>query len=461
MIPLTAAGLSDVVGGELMTDTGRTITGVSIDSRTTRDGDLFVPLPGEHADGHAFITQAMSAGAAAHLCAAESYQAEESPDGAIVVDDPLNALTGLGAWIRDEVDPLVVAITGSNGKTTTKDMAAAAIGTARITVANPASFNNEIGLPLTLCLLTHQTEVLICEIGARGSGHIASFMPILRPDVSVVTTVAGAHIGKFGSLEAIARAKAELVQGLDVDGVAILNADVPACLGLREDAPGRVVTFGLTDSADVHPEQVTWDDTATATMTVEGVGVRLPRPGVHQVSNALAALAAAREVDVDLAAAAAGLATAGVSRWRMDLSVTDRGVTIVNDAYNANPDSVIAALDTVARMRIPGRRWAVLGFMAELGHTTGSGHRRVGEELSRAGFDGVVVVEARAAGIADGARQAGFAGEIVMTADVGEAGDAIERRTVQGDVVLVKASRSVGMERVATALTAAHQADGP
>ncbi len=462
MIPLTAAMVGDVVGGDVVggDDMGQRITGVSIDSRTTRPGDLFVPLSGDHADGHTYIPQAMAAGAVAHLCAADQAGAEDAPTGGIVVDDPLDALTGLGAWIRDQVNPIVVAITGSNGKTTTKDMAAAAIGAARVTVANPASFNNEIGLPLTLCLMTPQTEVLVCEIGARGKGHIASMMPILRPDVAIVTTVAWAHIGEFGSIEAIAEAKSELIQGLDTDGVAIVNADVPACLQMSAVAPGRVVTFGLTDAADVHAEHVEWDDAATATVHLDGVTVRLPRPGRHQVSNALAALAAAREIGVDLATAAAGLANAAMSRWRMEVSVTDRGVTLVNDAYNANPDSVIAALDTVARMQIPGRRWAVLGFMAELGDQTGAGHLLVGAELARCGFDGVVVVEARAAGIADGAREAGFDGEIVTVVDVGEAGDAISLRARQGDVVLVKASRSVGMERVAMALAAAHAGDG-
>jgi UDP-N-acetylmuramoyl-tripeptide--D-alanyl-D-alanine ligase len=465
VIPLTLDAVADVVGGELAADTGTIVTGVSIDSRTTRPGDLFVPLHGEHADGHAWIGAAMAAGAAGYLCAADRPEAAAAldgggPAGAVVVDDPLDALTGLGAWVRDEVDPVVIAITGSNGKTTTKDMTAAAVGAGRVTVANPGSFNNEIGLPLTLCLLTPETEVLVCEVGARGIGHIAAVMPVLRPDVAVVTTVAGAHLGEFGSLEAIARAKAELVQGLGPDGVAILNADVPAALAMRAVAPGRVVTFGRDATADVHPDEVSFDATATATIVVAGIRTTLPRPGVHQVGNALAALAAAEVVGVPPGIAAAGLAAAGVSRWRMEVARSDAGVLVVNDAYNANPDSAVAALDTLAAMHADGRRWAVLGFMAELGEDTGPGHRRVGAHAAATGVDVLLVVEARAGAIADGAREAGFTGTVLTAPDIGEAADALLREVAPGDVVLVKASRSVGLERIADAVLEAHRSDG-
>ncbi len=460
MIPLTAEMLADIVGGELGTPTGLEITGVSIDTRTTKPGDLFVPLVGEHSDGHDWIADAMAAGAAAYLCADSRPEALDGPDGAIIVDDPLDALTGLGAWVRDEVAPIVVAITGSNGKTTTKDMAAAAIGAAKVTVANPGSFNNEIGLPLTLCLLTAETEVLVCEIGARGIGHIAGVMPVLRPDVAIVTTIAGAHIGEFGSIEAIVEAKSELVEGLGDGGVAILNADVPAALGMRELAPGPVVSFGLGPEADMHPDEVTFDATATATIRIGDVTVTLPRPGVHQVGNALAALAAAQVVGVPLADAAAGLSAAGVSRWRMEVTVTPDGVTVVNDAYNANPASTIAALDTVAAMSVTGRRFAVLGFMAELGEETASGHREVGAHLVGSGIDVLVVVQERAADIAAGARDAGFVGSIDIVEDVAAAGALLDATVSPGDLVLVKGSRSAGLERVADALLAAHTPGG-
>lgn len=458
MIPLGCEALADVVAGELLADSGLVVTGVSIDSRTTRPGDVFVALEGEQVDGHRYAAAAMAAGAAAWLCAedraAEVLAAGAPEEGCIVVDDPLDALTGLGAWVRDEVDPVVVAITGSNGKTTTKDLAAAAIGAGKVVVANPGSFNNEIGLPLTLCLLTPETEVLVCEVGARGIGHIAAVMPLLRPDVSIVTTVAGAHIGEFGSMAAIATAKGELVELMDPDGVAILNADVPAVAGMAELAPGRVVTFGRTAAADVHPDDVAFDAAARATIRIGDVTCAVPVPGVHQVGNALAALVAAVEVGVPLDVAAAGLASAGVSRWRMEVGVSPAGITVVNDAYNANPDSTTAALDTLAAMRCDGRRWAVLGYMAELGEEAGPGHQQVGAHAATTGVDVLVVIEARAGGIADGARQAGFTGEIVTASDVGEAADAIIRRAAPGDVVLVKASRSAGLERIAEELLA-------
>ncbi|MGI9016371.1 MAG: UDP-N-acetylmuramoyl-tripeptide--D-alanyl-D-alanine ligase [Euzebya sp.] len=459
MIPLTLGALADVVGGETYGEDDVLITGVSIDSRSIRPGDLFVPLVGDNVDGHDYIPAAMAGGAAGYLCGAAQQDAHDQTGGGVIVDDPLDALTGLGYWIRDEVDPIVVAITGSNGKTTTKDMTAAAIAAGRVTVANPGSFNNEIGLPLTLCLLTADTEILVCEIGSRGIGHIAQVTPVLRPDIAIVTTIAGAHIGEFGSMDAVVQAKSELIEGLVPGGVAILNADVPACAAMAEVAPGRVVTFGLNHTADMRPDSVTYDGRARATMHLGDLAIALPLPGSHQVGNALAALAAAREVGVALPDAARGLSDATVSRWRMEVSHTAAGVTLLNDAYNANPDSTAAALDTLARMAADGRRWAVLGYMAELGDHAGEGHREVGARAVAAGIDGLVVVEARAQGIADGAREAGFTGVIVTAADVGTAADEIIVRVAPGDVVLVKASRSVGMERVATALVDAHRDD--
>ena len=452
MIPLSLPALADVVGGDLVTPTDRTVTGVSIDSRTVVAGDLFVPLPGEHVDGHDFAARAMDAGAAGWLCAADRADLAETVPGAILVDDPLDALTGLAAWVRDEVDPIVVAITGSNGKTTTKDMAAAAIGEARVTVANPGSFNNDLGVPLTLCLLTPDSEVLVCEIGSRGLGHIARMMPLLRPDVSIITTITGAHIGEFGSLETIPVAKGEILEGLHDDGVAIVHHDIAGMEGIAGRAPGRVVTFGKGAAADVHPDDVTIDAGARATITVDGITTVLPRPGLHQVDNAMAALAAADAVGVPRADALRGLASAGVSRWRMEASTSRAGVVVVNDAYNANPQSVLAALDTVAAMACDGRRWAVLGFMAELGEETGPGHRQVGAHAAAVGIDELVVVEARAGGIADGAREAGFTGRIRLVEDAGVAGATVVEEAVEGDVVLVKGSRSAGLEVVAAAL---------
>lgn len=452
MIPLSTEAVADIVGGEPGSPSPTPVTGVSIDTRSIVPGDLFVPLVGEHADGHRFIPAAIAAGAAGFLCGPDHADLVQDHPGGIVVDDPLDALTGLAAWVRDEVDPVVIAITGSNGKTTTKDLTAAAIGEGRVTVANPGSFNNEIGLPLTLCLLTADTEVLVCEIGARGVGHIEAVMPVLRPDVAIVTTVAGAHIGEFGSLEAVAQAKGELVEALTEEGVAILNADVPAVIGMAPRTAGRVVTFGLGTDADVRPEQVTFDAAAHATVTIGGIEVRLPLPGAHQVGNALAALAAADVVGVPREVAAKGLSQAGVSRWRMDVGTAESGVVVVNDAYNANPQSTIAALDTITAMSCEGRRWAVLGFMAELGDQTGPGHQEVGAHAAGVGVDGLLVVEARAGGIVDGARGAGFTGELLTAADAAEAADTIRRIVDAGDVVLVKGSRSAGLETVAAAL---------
>lgn len=455
MIPLRAGQLADVVGGDLVSgDPGAVVTDVVIDSRRVRSGSLFVALPGEHTDGHRFLGDAASKGAAACLVALGA----PVPTGmaAVGVDDPADALVGLARWVRTTVDPTVVAITGSSGKTTTKDLMAAAIGAGRTVVATPGSYNNELGVPLTCCALDADTEVLVAEVGARGVGHIAGLASWLAPDVAVVTMVGGAHLETFGSLEGVARAKAELVQALPADGVAVLNADDPRVAAMAAVAPGEVRTYGLGPGAQWRAEDVRLDPLARAAFTVRGVGVRVPVPGPHNVGNALAAIVAADAVGVGPAVAAEGLAAARVSRWRMELVRTRGEVTVLNDAYNANPASVVAALETLAAVGVPGRRWAVLGVMAELGPGSAAEHERVGETVARLDLDGLVAVGPEAAGILQGAQRAGAgqagSGQWLAADGPDEALAVLEPHLRPGDVVLVKASRAAGLERVAGAL---------
>jgi UDP-N-acetylmuramoyl-tripeptide--D-alanyl-D-alanine ligase len=454
VIPLTLAQLADVVAGDLVDDAdqARMTDDVTIDSRTARDGSLFVPVPGERADGHDFIRDAVARGATAWLCAAGRTPPQAA--GGVVVDDPADALLGLGAWVRDTVDPVVVAVTGSNGKTTVKDLIAAAVSTEREVVANPGSYNNELGVPLTCCRMTADTDVLVAEVGARGVGHIAALMPVLRPDIAVLTTVSGAHLELFGDVEVVARAKRELVEALSPDGVAVLNADDPRVAAMAAAAPGDVVTYGRGEDADWRAEDVTLDELARATFSVRGQRVQLPVPGEHMVANALAALAVADVVGIDVAAAAEALSQATVSRWRMELLRTPAGVTILNDAYNANPASMEAALKTLALVASQGRRWAVLGEMAELGPTGAAAHDRVGRLAIRLGIDGLVVVGERARPIRDAADLEGFygQGDLYAVDTVDDAVDVLAPRLRAGDVVLVKASRAAGLERVAEGL---------
>jgi UDP-N-acetylmuramoyl-tripeptide--D-alanyl-D-alanine ligase len=456
MIALRLDALAEIVGGELVDPAcgHHLVNSVTIDSRTARPGSLFVALPGERADGHDFLAHALRAGATGQLTRAGH------PNGAlgsaVVVDDPADALLGLGAWLRDVVDPTVVAVTGSNGKTTTKDFIAAAVGVGRLVVANAGSYNNELGVPLTCCRLEVDTEVLVAEIGARGVGHIARLAPVVAPDIAVVTTVAAAHLELLGSIELVATAKTELVEALTEEGLAVLNVDDPRVAAMAERAPGRVVTYGTSADADWRATDVELDRLARPAFRVRGVEVRLPRPGEHNVGNALAALAVADACGVAPSQAATGLARAAVSRWRMEMTESPSGPTVVNDAYNANPASMAAALRTLARMRPQegGRRWAVLGHMAELGPGSADEHTRVGRLAAQLGIDALVLVGPDAAAIGHGAAAASayHPDDMLRVADTEAAVSVLRRRLRAGDVVLVKASRSAGLERVAHAL---------
>jgi UDP-N-acetylmuramoyl-tripeptide--D-alanyl-D-alanine ligase len=452
-----------VGGGERADpDDGRgAVTRVTIDSRQAGAGSLFVPLRGEHVDGHDYVSDAVVRGAEGYLWEARRPE-PPAPSRAIVVDDPADALLGLGAWMRQTVAPTVIAITGSSGKTTTKDFIAAAVGTERRVVANPGSYNNEIGVPLTCCLLEEDTEVLVAEIGARGIGHIAMLAPLIAPDIAVVTLVAAAHLEMLGSEETVARAKAELVESLVERGGAIRNADAPRVAGMAGVAPGRVVTYALDAEATWRADDLSFDELGRARFTARGVPVRLPVPGRHNAANALAALAAADAVGVPAERAAAGLESAAVSRWRMQLVRTPSGVTVLNDAYNANPASMEAALRTLAAVTVSGRRWAVLGYMAELGAVEREAHERVGQLCAHLGIDGLVTVGEQASLMAEAARLAGFAGAdgVRTVAGVEEAAAAVADNLGPGDTVLVKASRAIGLERVVDLLAEAGVEEG-
>lgn len=454
MIPLALSQAADVVGGDLVdaASADRWIDDVTIDSRLARPGSLFIPLHGERVDGHDFVAHASRRGASGYLWD-HRRPAPEHPGG-ILVDDPADALLGLGAWVRDRVDPAVIAITGSSGKTTTKDLIAAAVGAGRSTVANPGSYNNEIGVPLTCCRLSADTEVLVAEIGSRGLGHIARLAPLIAPDVAVVTTVGASHLAMLGDLDTVARAKSELVESLDADGIAVLNADDARVAAMADVAPGRVVTYGMQANADWRGEAIELDELARPVFTVRGRRLRLALPGEHNVGNALAALAAADAVGVDLDQAAGALEGATVSPWRMQLVRTADGLVILNDAYNANPASMTAALATLAHVTTGGRRWAVLGYMAELGPGSDEAHRQIGHSVARSGIERLLVVGSEAEGIRAGAAEARTDdNESVLTAEGPDEAIVLLRRLLRpDDAVLVKASRSVGLERIVDAL---------
>ena len=449
MIDLTVSEVAAVTGGRLTRGDGATVvSAVSTDSRRVRDGARFVALRGEAADGHDYVPAAVEAGAVAVLVERES---EDVDVPVVVVEDAWQAIAELGGAVRARVDPIVVAVTGSVGKTTTKDLTAAALASGRRTVAAEASFNNELGVPLTLLALEPDTEVLVVEIGARGVGHIAALTPHVAPDVSIVTAVAGVHLELFGDIEAVARAKGELVEALPDDGTAVLNGDDPRVSAMAARTGATVRRYGLdAPDLDVTARDVVLDRLARPRFTAvtpwgEAV-VALPVAGRHNVANALAALTVAGTLGLDLDAAATALQGAAVSDWRGEVVEVD-DVVILNDAYNANPTSVTAALEMLVSVERTGRTWAVLGVMAEIGATHDEDHRRVGRVAAEQGVDEVVAVGEGAADIAAGA------GAHARRVDDAEAALELLRREVgAGDVVLVKASRVGGLEQVAEGL---------
>ncbi|GAA2100984.1 UDP-N-acetylmuramoyl-tripeptide--D-alanyl-D-alanine ligase [Actinomadura alba] len=463
MISLSLAKIAEITGGTAHgADGAATVTGpVVIDSRTVQPGALFVAVRGERADGNDFAAAAVAAGAAGVLT-------DSPPDGdgvpAVVVDDVVKALGVLArAVVAGLPDATVIGVTGSSGKTSTKDLIAQLTVRRGPTVAPVGSFNNEIGHPLTALRADEDTRYLVLEYSARGIGHIAYLTEVAPPRVGVVLNVGTAHIGEFGSREMVARAKGELVEALPPGGTAILNADDPLVRTMAARTPARIVTFGRAPDATVRATEEWLDEAGRprfSLVTPEGtLPVSMRLHGSHTVGNALAAAAAAREVGMPLHEITEALSEAtAVSRWRMEVSERSDGVTVVNDAYNANPESVRAALDALRHMsRGEGtgtrRAYAVLAGMAELGAASVTEHEKIGQHAARCGLAGLIVVGPDAAPMLEGAKQVGsWTGECVQVDDVGAAVAALNERLRPRDVVLVKGSRVAGLERVAQAL---------
>ena len=457
MIPLSVAEVATATGAVLadVPDADAIVTGpVVIDSREAEPGSLFVALPGTRTDGHEFANAALAAGSTAVLAT--------RPVGgpALIVPDVQDALAKLARAVFDRAPGLtVIGITGSMGKTTTKDLAAQLIEKLGPTVAPRASFNNEIGHPLTVLKITDKTQYLISELSARGPGHITALCATAPPVLGVVLGVGHAHVGEFGSLDQVALAKGELPAALPANGVALLNADDPRVVAMASRTKARVVTFGLSESADVRAEHLQLDDMGrpgfTLTTRSGSATVQLTLYGRHHVHNGLAAAAIAGELGMPVATIAEGLSAAETrSRWRMEVTERPDGITVVNDAYNANPDSVKAAISAVAAMANGRRTFAVLGHMTELGEQADMLHEEVGAHAAAAGLAGVIVVGDQAAPILAGAKSVpAWHGELLHVASAVDAVHAVRDRLRRGDVVLVKASHSIGLESVALALT--------
>ncbi|MDQ1011337.1 UDP-N-acetylmuramoyl-tripeptide--D-alanyl-D-alanine ligase [Streptomyces sp. V4I23] len=461
MIALSLAEIAEIVGGQTydIPDPAVQVTGPVVrDSREIEPGSLFVAFVGERVDGHDYARQAVDAGAVAVL-ATRPVQAP-----AIVVDDVQRALGALARAVVERLGTHVVALTGSAGKTSTKDLIAQVLQRKAPTVWTPGSLNNEIGLPLTALTATEETQHLVLEMGARGIGHIRYLAGLTPPRIGLVLNVGTAHIGEFGGREQIAQAKGELVESLPKDGVAVLNADDPLVRAMSSRTEARVLLFGEAADAAVRAENVRLTEHGQPSFTLHtptgcsDVTMRLY--GEHHVSNALAAAAVAHELGMPVDEIALALSEAGtLSRWRMEVTERPDGVTVVNDAYNANPESMRAALRALAAMGEAarakgGRTWAVLGQMAELGDEALAEHDAVGRLAVRLNVGKLVAVGGREASwLQLGAYNEGSWGEeSVHVSDAQAAVDLLRKELRPGDVVLVKASRSVGLERIAQAL---------
>jgi UDP-N-acetylmuramoyl-tripeptide--D-alanyl-D-alanine ligase len=470
MIALTLREIADAVSGTVHdADDGILVTApFFVDSRNVLAGGLFVALPGKNVDGHDYVQAAIEGGAAAVLA--------ERPVGvpAVVVPDGIDALGKLSRLLIARraacAGPAMtlIGITGSAGKTTTKDLTSHLLGGQGVTVATPGNFNNEIGLPLTVSLIEPDTRFLILEMGARHIGHIAYLCEIAPPSVGIVTNVGTAHLGEFGGFEAIAKGKGELVESLPVDGLAVLNADDFRVAGMRPRTHANVALYGVAPEADIRAEDVTLDERGRPRYTLhtpEGSApVAMLMTGEHQVSNALAAAAVARYVGLSLEEIAAGLSTATpASRGRLEITDRPDGVTVVNDAYNANPHSTRAALNALMAMSGGRRTIAVLGAMMRLGDLAESEHRAIGTLIADLGIDLFITVDGALAGeeagwMAEAAAQAGA--NVVKTADNAEARVLLEETLRSGDIVLLKASKPVGLQPLGEQLAGQSEAVG-
>jgi UDP-N-acetylmuramoyl-tripeptide--D-alanyl-D-alanine ligase len=456
MIPMTLAEVAGVVGGRIADgDPDIVVTVAASDDRDCVPGTLFACIRGERVDGHDFVDSARERGAVACL----TTRPVGSP--AVIVEDVVAALGTLSSYVIQRLPgTLAIGLTGSSGKTTTKDLLAAILAPHGETVAPRGSFNSEVGLPLTVLSCTTRTKYLVLEMGMRGRGHIAYLCQIAHPRIAGVINVGSAHIELLGSREAIAEAKAEIIDDLPSDGTAIMHADNPLVMGQAGRTSAPIITFGEAADADVRASGVTLDALARPRFTLHWQGsevpVQLTLSGEHQVANALAATAFALAAGISLADIVAVLETyESPSKWRMEVTERPDGVTVINDAYNANPESTRAALKALVAMGGDRRTWAVIGEMRELGDISIEEHDSIGRLAVRLDVSKLVAVGEGARPVHLGAAHEGSWGEESTWVPDVDAAIALLREQVRpGDVVLVKASRSIGLEKVAEALLA-------
>lgn len=444
---------------------GKLINSICTDSRKVKPGDVFWPLIGEKFDGHDYIAAAVAAGAACVVCArdrlpkvTEQLQHLDSPTltglAVVVVDNTLVALAGLAGKYREQFGIPVIAVTGSAGKTTTKDLTAAVLAKRYCTLKTMGNYNNEIGLPLTLLNLNRHHQAAVVEMGMRGPDQIRSLAAIAKPSVGIVTNVEPVHVELLGSIEAIAKAKQELVESLPPEGTAVLNWDNPWVRNMAKVARCRVLTYGVSDEADLRILSIeSLGDrgvTVTFAWNLREYKALVPIPGKHNAHNAAAAVLAGIASDLTMEECISGLADYEGSGLRMEITRDQDGTVLVNDSYNANPQAMRAAINATLDVANGRKVWLILGDMLELGALAESAHRDLGRWIGGLDVERLICVGEYGNFLADGARMAGFpADQVVVLSDAVSCSQYLADKPWKGTVLLVKGSRGVGLDQVA------------
>lgn len=444
--------IAKVVNGRLIhAGGGNFVSGISIDSRTIKSGEAFVAVKGMHFDGKNFIPDAIKNGA----CVVIAPDKCECPNniGLITVVDGVKALGDLAFWWRGHFDIPCVAITGSNGKTTTKEMISAIVSSRGEVLKTEGNFNNLIGLPLTVFRWRSEHKVAVLEMGMNAKGEIRRLTEIANPTIGIITNVTAAHLEKLQTVEGVAEAKGELFERMRKDGVAIVNDEDYFVKKAVGSFKGSVITFGMQNSSDVQFLHMESQDLESTILTFSAMGeerkIKLPLPGSHNVMNAMAAIAAGLALEIDLDTIVRKLSGFSPMSMRFERVQLANGVCLVNDSYNANPQSMKVAFRTVGKARRAGRFIAVLGDMLELGEQSKALHREVGSEVAKAGVDYLFVFGKDAFDIAKGAVASGLdIGKISRHDQIEALNESVEKEIKPGDVVLVKGSRGMKMERV-------------
>jgi UDP-N-acetylmuramoyl-tripeptide--D-alanyl-D-alanine ligase len=437
-----------------------TVIGISTDSRTLQQGDLFVALRGENFDGHQFVEKAGERGAVGAIVERD-WRGKTSKNFALIrVNDTLIAYQQIASRYRQTLSLKVIAITGSNGKTTTKDFVAAALGHRFRVTKTEGNFNNHVGLPRTMLEASSHDEIAVWEIGMNHPGEIAALAKLARPDVGIITNIGVAHIEFMGTRDAIAQEKGALAEAIAAEGTVILNADDPFSKKIAQRTRAKII-FAGTKEGSVRATDLRQSASGSEFTILEGAHrcrAQLPVPGLHMVQNALLAVAAGRVFGLSIEDCAGGLVSAPLTKARLQIK-TIRGVQFIDDSYNANPESMRAALATLAELETDGRRIAVLGEMAELGTESERGHREVGEAAASFKIDELIAIGELAGAITESAQAAGLEKSRTV-ASTDEAAELLTDETAPGDLVLIKGSRAARTERVLEQFAKRRSAEG-